>query len=185
MPIDVGGLPIGGPLLVVAAGYAALSLLVTGPTISKRVIERGGWVQQCQRSIIHAVKRDVPELQAAPPNINCNKIVGLFSGGYSRDGDAFCNAAGFLFENPVAKQIEDQNRRLRENHNRRVASIAASATSRCACSASIVSQDRVPWAIYAGSLRLTKMSEIDNLDARLNAALSSAVCVAKIDGRSK
>ena len=185
MPIDATGLPIGGPLFVVVAGYAVLSLLVTGPTISKRVIERSGWLQICERSVVQAVKQDQPELQSVPPKINCNKIVDIFSGGYSRDGDAFCNAAGFLFENPVANQIENQNRRLRENHNRRVASIAASAGSRCACSASIVSQDRVPWAVYTGSLRQIKMSEIDNLESRLNAALSSPVCAANIDGGSQ
>ncbi len=183
MSLDQFTPPISGALFVVVAGYTALSLIVTGPIISKRVTERSGWLQICERSVVQAAKRKQPKLQSAPPKINCNKIVGVFSG--SRDGEAFCNAAGFLFENPLISQIEDQNRRLRESYNDRVAKAAASAGSRCACSARIIQQDRVPWAVYAGSLRLIKMPEIDNLNARLNAALLSAVCVAKIDRRSK
>ena len=173
MPIDATGLPIGGSLFVVVAGYAAVSLMVSGPTLGGRIIERDGWMGRCEKAIVRSATQDKPELKSVPQIPDCNSIMSLFAG---KDGRALCRVVGPLFENPVAGQIKRQNRKLVDAYNNRIAKGAANAGSMCACSVHVVLQDRVPWAVYAGSLRLVKMSELDNLDARLTAALSSPLC---------
>ena len=172
--------PISGSLFAVVAGYVALSLVVTGPTIGRRVIERDGWMPRCEKAIVQSVRQKTPELKILPQIPDCKKIMGVFAG---EEGKTLCGIFGSLLENPLAGQIQNQNQKLIEAHNNRVANAAANASSQCECSVNVVLEERVSWAMFAGSLRAVKMSEIRNLDARLRAALSSPVCAGTFEGR--
>lgn len=176
MSFDPTGLPVGGPIVLTGLAYAVFSLLVGAGIVSERVIEKSGWRQQCERSVVQMVKRDVPRLQSAPPKLNCKNAVGVFTGKNNTDSDTFCNVVDLFLDLSPTRQIEDQNRRLRENYKNRVANAAASAGSKCACASHVVQSERVPWAILAGSWRMVKPSELNNLDAKLLAALNSPLC---------
>ena len=173
--------PVSGALFVAVAGYVAISLVGTGPMIGGRVIELGGWVGRCEKAIIQSVKSDVPRLQTPAPAIDCKSVLDIIIGG---DIPGLCEIVDVVTD-PTAKIIDEKNRRLAKAYDNRVAKAAASANSKCTCSVNVVLESRVPWAVYAGTLRLIKMSEIDNLESRLNAALSSPVCAAKFAGASK
>ncbi len=176
MSIDPTGIPVGGPIVLTGLAYAMFSLLVGGEIVSGRVIEKSGWHQQCERIVVQAVKNDRPKLQTVPPKLNCKNAANIFTGRYNADTDTFCNVVDLFLDLSPTRQIENQNRRLVEAYNKRVANAASSAGSKCACASHVVQSDRVPWAIYAGSWRTVKPSELNNLDAKLAAALNSPLC---------
>ncbi len=173
---EASGIPVSGSLLATVVAYVVFSLFVGGSLVSERTIRKSGWTAQCERSVIRVVKRNVPRLQSVPPKIDCKNAVGVFTDGYSSDADAFCNVVDLFLDLSPARQIENQNRKLTEAYNKRVANAATSAGSKCACASHVVQSDRVPWAIYAGSWRTVKPSELNNLDAKLTAALNSPLC---------
>ena len=176
MPFDNPAPQIGGPIVLTGLAYVVFSLLVGGGIVSGRMIEKSGWQQQCERVVVQAVKNEAPKLQSVPLKLNCKNAVGIFIDGYSSDADAFCGVVDLFLDQSPARQIENQNRKLKAAYNKRVAKAATSAGSKCACASHVVQSDRMPWAIYAGSWRMVKPSELNNLDAKLSAALISPLC---------
>lgn len=174
--------PVSGSVFAIAAIYTAVSLLITGPEIGRRTIEKQNWSGRCETQVVRSVRQQKPDLQSVPKLPDCNSFMGAFAG---PDSTALCGLFQPLLENPLLNEVEAQNRKLMSAYRNRVAGAAATAKSKCSCAANVVLEQRVPWAIYAGSLRGIEPSEVRNLDARLKAALSSPVCSGQFDGRNK
>lgn len=175
MPFDNPAPQIGGSLLLVSVAYAALSVWGTGQVVAERTLQKSGLIQQCERGLVQSVKRDTPELQSVPPKLKCNDLTNIIIG----DGfgsNPYCKFVDILLDQSPARQIEVKNRRLVAAYKERVANAAANAGSKCACASHVVQSERVPWAIYAGSWRIVKPAELNNLDAKLSAALNSPLC---------
>lgn len=170
---DTAGLPLGGGLLIAGLIYAGASLFITGQVVGERTIHQADWIPRCEKGIVAAVTRDAPVLQTPVKTPDCETIMGSFAG---RDGRAMCGAFGFMFENPAAAHIEAQNRRLRQAQKARV----KQAGSRCSCAVHVALEDRVPWAIHAGSFRLISPPPVRNFEAELSAALSSDTCKGEV-----
>lgn len=169
-------LPISGGLFLIGILYVVIAMFFTGPTIGSRTIEKSGFLPRCEKSLVKLAAQDVPDIQAPAPSIDCNRVMVLFAG---PDARQFCDAAGFLFENPVASQIEAQNQRLKTQYQERIRNAGANASSACECAKNVQLEDRVPWALYAGSLRFVVPSEIKNLEAELFAALHTPTCAGR------
>ncbi|WP_306258395.1 hypothetical protein [Pararhizobium sp. IMCC21322] len=176
MPFDQIIPPIGTGLFLTGAAYAAFSALVSGQVIGTRVIEKSNWMPRCEQALVLAAKQDAPTFQTPVPTPDCNSIMGMFAG---PEGKQLCNIVGPLFQNPLAGQIEKQNQELKDAYNARLKNAAAHASSSCKCAVNVQLEDRMPWALYAGSARLITPSKIRNLDAELFAALSSPVCAGR------
>lgn len=173
---DPNNLPINGGLFLVAAFYMVIAMFFTGPTIGSRTIEISGFLPRCEKSLVKLATQEAPNLQTPAPSIDCNRVMGLFAG---PDARQFCDSAGFLFENPVASQIEAQNQRLKDQHQERIKTAGANASTACECAKNVQLEDRIPWALYAGSLRFVVPSEIKNLEAELFAALNTPTCAGR------
>ncbi|MFT6658557.1 hypothetical protein [Maritalea sp.] len=173
---DPNNLPISGGLFLVGILYVVVAMFFTGPTIGSRTIEKSGFLPRCEKSLIKLAAQDAPDLQTPAPSIDCNRVMGLFAGPEARQ---FCDAAGFLFENPVTNQIEIQNQRLKTQHQERIRNAAANASTACECAKNVQLENRVPWALVAGSLRFVVPSEIKNLESELFEALNSPTCAGR------
>lgn len=167
------GLPLSGGLLIAGLLYFGASMFVTGPIVGKRTIEKSNWIPRCERAIVQSVTQDVPALKTPAATPDCKIIMGTFAG---PDGRALCGAVGFLFDNPLARQIEVQNERVTRAHKNRIAQAASRAGSRCSCAVNVALENQIPWAIHAGSFRLVTPPSVANLDAGLLSVLSSNVC---------
>lgn len=171
---DMNNLPMSGGLILVIAGYIVAAFFILGPIVGKRSVERGEWVPRCERAVIESVQRDTPQLQQSTPTPDCKSIMGVFAG---RDGEALCGSIGFMFENPLAGQIETANEQLIERHRNRIARAASQATSSCTCAVNVAGKENSnSWAIYAGSFRLIEPAPIANYETELFSALNSDYC---------
>lgn len=173
MSFEPSSAPISGGIFLVGVAYVASAMLLTGPTVGQRVIEKSNFVPRCEQAIVMNIQSDTPEFEIVPTLPDCNSVMGLFLGAESSE---MCDLLKPFMRNPVARQIEAQNRRLTDAHNQRINEAATRANSTCTCAVFVQLQDRVPWALYAGSFRIHVPSEIRNLDAELFAALNSPVC---------
>ena len=170
-------IPISGGSVLAIGIYAALSYFLTSQIVGERTIERSGWLLQCERSVISTIRNDTPDLKTTVQVPDCESIMGLFAG---RDSRGLCDKIGFVFKNPVATQIEQQNRRLNKIYHNKVVRSAMRANSQCKCAINVTLENRLPWSMYAGSMRLIKPSPVANFEAELTRALSSQYCRGEI-----
>lgn len=172
---EPGGMPIAGGVMFAGLLYAGASMFITGPVIGERTIEKSGWPATCASQIRANVEADKP----APP-IRLPNLCGLIFGIYGRDGAAYCDMHGHHFDNPANKilgGIEEQKRKV---HERRLAHAASKAGSRCECAVTTTLEaQRVPLALYAGSLRLVTPPSVKALSSELTTALNSPRCAMK------
>ncbi|WP_306261307.1 hypothetical protein [Pararhizobium sp. IMCC21322] len=173
---DLNTLPGGGGLVLTGVAYGVFALFIGGQIIGARTIEKSRFLPRCEQALVLAAKQDAPTLQTPVPTPDCNSIIGMFAG---PEGKQLCNIVEPLFQNPLAGQIEKQNQELKDAYNARLKNAAAHASSSCKCAVNVQLEDRMPWALYAGSARLITPSKIRNLDAELFAALSSPVCAGR------
>jgi len=171
MPTDFNGLPFSGGIVIAGLIYAGASMLVTGPTIGERVIEKSNWAPRCERVLQEAIILENPAPVSAP-RPDCGSLLGALFGA---DGAELCGALDGLI-NPIVGQIEAQERKLALANQKRIELAASQSSSRCSCAQVVVLENRVPWALYAGSFRLVTPSAVRNLDGQLMSALSSPVC---------
>ena len=173
MPIDTSNMPISGGLIVALALYAGASFWGTGQVIAKRTIENSDWGATCQ-SALRAEISTFREPVTIIPKTDCNSLLG----GFMPELGALCNQYG----NPdlsggTTSMLLEQERQRREAEDRRIALKASQAGSRCDCAVSVVTQDRLNWAILAGSARLISPATVtDNLNSELTRALRSPHC---------
>ncbi len=171
MPTDFSGLPFSGGILLAGLIYTGASMLVTGPTIGQRVIEKSNWAPRCERVLQETIiLENPPPVPALKPD--CSSLLGALFGA---DGAEFCGVYGGLLS-PLANQIEAQERKLAQANRRRIELAASNSSSRCSCAENVVLEDRVPWALYVGSFRLVTPSSVRNLDGQIMSALTSPFC---------
>jgi hypothetical protein len=173
MPFDTSNLPISGGVILAAALYAGVSFVGTGQVIAKRTIEKSDWGAMCQ-SALRAENFNRREPVTIVPSTDCNSLLG----GFMPELRALCNQYG----NPdlsggATGMLREQERQRRAAEDRRISLAASKTGSRCDCAASVVTQDRLNWAILAGSGRLiSPISVTDNLNSELTRALHSSHC---------
>jgi hypothetical protein len=171
MPTDFSGLPFSGGILLAGLIYAGASMLITGPTIGERVIEKSDWLPRCERVLQETIILENPA-PVSTPRPDCSSLLGALFGA---DGAEFCGAYSGLLS-PLTDQIERQERNLAEANQKRIELAASRSTSRCSCAENMALENRIPWALYAGSFRLVTPSAVRNLDGQLMSALSSPLC---------
>lgn len=158
-------------------GYLAVSGFMTGPLVAKRMAAKSGWDHICASKIRDEVSSK-QEPVTRMPKIGCMEI---FGGWFGRAGKDYCDMHGGLFENnPINKAVE-QFQSAKEAANRKRFEYAASrANDRCACAlTTTIESRRIPFAIYAGTLRLVEPSSVTRFESDLTANLNSQLCVMK------
>ncbi|MGH1330687.1 MAG: hypothetical protein ACRBBK_07380 [Paracoccaceae bacterium] len=176
MPFDLSNSPISPSVLIGAALYAGVSFAWSGPVVSDREIAKLNWPMVCEAELAaeRAATATPPPISAVP-DLNCNDTLSLLFG---RDGAALCQDYGsFSIPIPGANALREQEQRVHEAEQRRMALAASRAGSRCDCASAVFQADhRLPLALYAGSARLIAPSQVRNLQSELSRALHSPQC---------
>ena len=185
MPIDVGGLPIGGGLAVGFLLYGAAAFFVAAPVIGERITERSNWKSQCQAMINARLELEKPEA-VFTPKLDCQSTLGVLFPGM----EAVCRKHGNPeFNLPMLDQLNNIQRRKNELQEKRLSlSVFGSVSqsgSQCSCAQSLaIERNRTSLALFVGSARLVESTSIkDDLKGELVSALNSPRCAAK-GGRS-
>jgi hypothetical protein len=168
MSVDVSSLPFSPLFIVVAVGYASLSVLVTGPAIIGRENEKSGWHALCQSGLIaeiNAASVPVRPVQQVPDA-----------------GALLCDAYPELGQlcqlipdpNALAREAELE---LKEAEARRIERAASGTADSCSCAEQMfVEEQRLSIALYAASGRLIVPPAVATRDAGLSRALRSSSC---------
>lgn len=156
---DLLSTPGAGGLVAAGAFYAGMSLLVTGPLVGERMIERLDWTADCERSLA------APTVQSSQDTIGgeCHILLGSLFG---RDAVDFCRRNSRELESwsNLAKRLVRAPR-------------VAPPRSTCACAVrEVLDSRRTEFALHAGSLRLITPRPVRELRGELNGALSSSAC---------
>ena len=181
MPIDVGGLPLGGGLAFGVLVYGAAAFFVAGPVIGERLIERSNWGTQCQPLISARLELEKPE-PVFTPKLDCQSTLGVLFPGM----EAVCrNHGNPEFKMPMLEQLNNVQKQRNDLQEKRLAWAASQSASQCSCAVSLtIERNRTSLALYAGSTRLVASASIKNdLKGELVSALNSPRCAAK-GGRS-
>ena len=176
MPFDTNALPLSGGIVIAGLLYAGVSVLVTGQVVGERTINKSNWEPQCHA----ALKSEIIAREPAPtftPKFDCNSILGLFGA----EGKKVCRRHGNpQFNFPMLDQLNAQKRRVQALQQKRLSFAASKIGSRCGCAMSVtLEKNRIPWAIYAGSIRTITPSAIKNVQFELETALRSPLCAMK------
>lgn len=176
MPFDVTNSPIGGAALFTGAAYAVFMWAIGGQIVGTRTIENLNWLPRCEQAVIQSAKASKPDLQAVPQVPNCNSFFGRFNGPETK---ALCDLVETFTKLPVENPIERANQRLQAEHQKRVADAAANAVSQCSCAKTVVLENRVDLALFAGSGRIVVPKRISNIEQELISALNDPVCLGR------
>ncbi|PCJ82174.1 MAG: hypothetical protein COA52_20240 [Hyphomicrobiales bacterium] len=176
MPFDTNSLPLSGGIVIAALLYAGVSVLITGQVVGERTINKSNWELQCHA----ALKSEMIAREPAPtfiPKLDCNSILGLFGA----EGKRVCRRHGNpQFNFPMLDQLNAQKRRVQALQQKRLSFAASKIGSRCGCAMSVtLEKNRIPWAIYAGSIRTITPPAIKNVQFELETALRSPLCAMK------
>lgn len=172
---EANGLPVSGGLMVAIILYVLASMFVTGQVVGERMIAKSNWGQQCQTVLQVELRAQTPA-PAFTPRLDCNSIFGVFG----PQGRALCRRHGDVLKIPFVDQLQGLQRRKQELQEKRFALAASKTGSRCGCAVSLtLEQQRVPLAIYAGSIRLVTPRFIKNLNTELMSSLRSPHCAMK------
>lgn len=165
-------LPIGGSTLIAGLLYAGASMFITGPLIGERMVDRSNWSTSCQRVIANAAERENPSQPRVTVPI-CQLTFGLLG----RDGQAYWDRYGRGMNGAVngpLSHIQEQRERVRREALERA---TENSESRCGCAAAAaLEENRVAFALHAGSLRLVTPPAVKRLEATLQASLGSGYC---------
>tara|TARA_R110002072_G_scaffold150788_2_gene299373 strand:- start:10398 stop:10916 length:519 start_codon:yes stop_codon:yes gene_type:complete len=168
MPIDASTLPISPFLLIAAAGYAAISIVFTGPEIARREIAMSNWQSLCAEGLqanIEATRRPERVLPQVP------NIGGMLCSAFPELSD-ICRM--IPDPNTVAREAE---RRLREAEDARIRRAASGTSDTCTCAEQVYMEDqRLSLALYAASGRLITPPSVENRTVALTRALHSPAC---------
>jgi len=173
MPFDTTSLPISGGIVLAAALYAAGSFFGTGQVIADRTIKTSNWGATCQSALrVEISTRREPETFI--PRTDCRSLLGGLFPELGRLCDQYGNPD---MSGGVTATLREQERQRRAREDRRIALAASQTGSKCDCAASVVTQDRLNWALYAGSARLISPPAVtNNLNSELTRALHSPHC---------
>lgn len=172
---DFSNLPVSGGTLMMAAAYVAVAFVITGPLIAERSIKKLGWSHICKSDL-----RAEMSARKAPkgmiPKLDCNSVLGVWHPQFRQVCERHGNPD---FGGPATAILTMQEKLRQEAEDRRLSYAASQSQSRCSCAATIVASDRIPWATYAGSMRLIAPPQIKNLQSELIRALHSPHCSRK------
>ncbi len=177
MPIDAGGLPLGGGLAFGVLVYGAAAFFVAGPVIGARLVERSNWDGQCQALISAQLALEKPE-PVFTPKLDCQSTLGALFPGM----EAVCrNHGNPEFKLPMLDQLNNIQRQRNELQERRLSFAVSQSASQCSCAVSLaIERNRTPLALYAGSIRLISSAALkNNLKPELISALNAPRCAAK------
>ncbi|MGJ8531675.1 MAG: hypothetical protein ACSHYC_05790 [Alphaproteobacteria bacterium] len=174
---DTGNLPIAGSALFAILLYVVVAFFITGQVVGERTIAKSNWAGICQSQIRADLEVENPAPQQMP-KLGCDALFGSWFG---RDGAAYCNMHGHLFENnPINRALNTVSESKRKLQRKRMAHAASKTGSRCDCAVTTtLEKRRVPLAIYAGTLRLVTPPSIKTLTSELKSSLNSAQCAMK------
>ena len=173
------GMLAGSGVMLVAIGWAVVSLYATGPGIAARSIEKSGWKTQCERCVIEQAKETHQDTQDPVGNLNCRSMSLLFG----ELGAAFCKSGGDQLIDAALAEKRAAYRAAKRKQETLIRDAAENAGTRCQCAVSTtIEKHRIPFGIYAGSLRLVTPVPVANLKAELGSALRSPPCRQKERG---
>lgn len=169
-------LPLGGSVIVGLFAYAAVSAFVTGPMIGTRMIEQSGWHESCPAALRADIEAQVSPSQPIP-RMDCQSMLGRFM----PELGTFCRELGNPdFGGPMTGAMREQERLRREAEERRLSAAASRSASACSCAANVfLEEDRIAFALHAGSARLITPPEITSLESSLGRALRGPSCTAR------
>ncbi|WP_299961515.1 hypothetical protein [uncultured Roseobacter sp.] len=172
--IDVSGLPGGGSLLLSVLAYAGLSYLA-GQEMIERQIDKSGWHQTCEVSILDDIDSRRKPVEVLP-EMRCSDTVGWLG----RDFQRFCQRMNdFDFNGPARRQEEALNRKRQELEDRRLGRLASKAGTQCSCAANIFkAENALSLSVYAGTARLITPPDVQNLQQSLRVSLGTPQCQA-------
>ena len=177
MPIDAGGLPIGGGLAFGTILYGAAAFFVAAPVIGERITERSNWDTQCQAMINARLELEKPE-PVFTPKLDCQSTLGVLFPGM----EAVCRKHGNPeFNFPMLDQLNNIQLRKNELQEKRLSWAVSQSASQCSCAVSLaIERNRTSLALFAGSAGLVASSTIKNdLKPELVSALNSPRCAEK------
>jgi len=167
MSIETASLPIGGTTILAGLAYAAFTWSVSSTETASREIDRDRWMSRCEADLAEEITPapvpliDVPEI----PNI-CKMMFG--------NDPSAREICKFI---PDAGEIVRQTERVRQaEESARVAKALDGVSDRCSCAVAVYLEDRLPLAIYAGSARVIRPSEVRDRDSILSRHLRAPQC---------
>lgn len=170
-------LPISGGFILAALGIGAAGVLLFGPLVGERTIERSGWQTECEISLAEEIQQDAPAPVIAP-KLGCD----LFMGFFGKEGRAYCDMHGGIFENPLFDSVNQVQQQTQQLNRKRLEHAVAGAADRCKCASNLMLEENRffnGWAGYALSGRLITPQPIKNLHSELETALRSPLCSMK------
>lgn len=174
MFFDTHGLPLGGGAVIGVIAYSLISLFVTGPLVAKRTIEMDGWEARCTANLSDAVRRD-HQYQFLPEIFNCRA--------FARQIDPTATELCGVFD-MLTMPVEAERRRVQRLAEERTNNALAGVGSACGCAVTLaMEEERMSFALHAGSLRAITPEPVFRLDATLEAAVRSPKCAFRGDGR--
>lgn len=157
MLTDVLSIPGVGGIAAAGALYTGFSLLVAGPLVGERMIERSGWTAQCERGLGASSTHHPTQSTISG---ECQNLLGPFFG---TDGRDFCQRNGQELEG-LAQLVR------RFGQARRT----VTPQSICACAAhEVLDNRRNEFALHAGSMRLISPRPVRNLHSELSGAAAA------------
>lgn len=173
MSFDTQGLPLGGGVVIGVIAYGLLSLFITGPMVANRTIEKSEWEASCTANLSNAVRRDHQE-QMLPEMFNCRAIARKF--------DPASQELCGLFDMLTAP-VEAERRRLQRFAEERAKNALSGVGSTCSCAVTLaIEEERMSFALHAGSLRTITPEPVSRLNATLDTAVRSPKCAFRGDG---
>lgn len=172
MSVDFSEFPVGSSTILGFALWAGVSWFATGQMVGERMIELSGWQDACTQNLVAQVERQAPPSYRTP-RTDCSAVLGSFL----PELDQLCRGFGNPdLASPEIRQLRNEIAQAEARHHQRLSRVAEAAPNQCKCAASVVLEDRLPWALHAGSARLITPSEIKHLDQSLSQALHTPLC---------
>lgn len=169
MPFDLPKTPISPSLVLVLAGYACVSSFVTGPEIAIREIDRSGWQSRCETRLETELQSKAPKF--VPNTPSKAELCGVF-GAFAPELETFCTMLPDT--NAPARAAEE---RVHAQKIQRLKTAMQGVDDQCRCAEAVyLEEERLPLALYAGSLRLVSPPSVKDRDGALNRALRTPFC---------
>lgn len=167
MRADFSSLPMSGGLMMGAAVIALTAYFVAGPLVAKRSIAMSGWETQCQAGLRASIRREYKS-DAPLVAFECRAIAKQID----PSSAGLCSLFDLLSAPARAAQA-----RARKLETSRINAALEGVASTCSCAVALaVEEERISFALYAGSLRLVEPEPVARLQATLDSAARAPKC---------
>ncbi|UES36697.1 hypothetical protein [Roseibium aggregatum] len=174
MRADLSSLPMSGGHMMGAVAIALTAYFVAGPLVAKRTIAMSGWETQCQAGLRASIRRE-HKSDAPLDAFDCRAIAGQID----PSSAGLCGFFDLLSAPARAAQA-----RAQKLETSRINAALEGVASTCSCAVALaVEEERMSFALYAGSLRLVTPEPVARLQATLDSAARSPKC--KFNGGTK